>query len=139
MERPQSFSWTDLKALHLVNRQVRMDCVGGFRNNTVMTGVSVHHLLEMAGVSDQARRVVFHCLDGYYVSLEIKDLRDREAFLASTTNGEELPKFGSPLRLAMPRKYGYQWVNRLEVVTDDRKCYWAKLGLSDRGDVGDVW
>jgi|TARA_B100000809_G_scaffold91026_1_gene89599 DMSO/TMAO reductase YedYZ molybdopterin-dependent catalytic subunit len=139
VETPLSLSWPDLRTLHLVNRQVRMDCVGGFRNNTVMTGVSVHHLLEMAGVSDQARRVVFHCLDGYYVSLEIKDLRDREAFLASTTNGEELPKFGSPLRLAMPRKYGYQWVNRLEVVTDDRKCYWAKLGLSDRGDVGDVW
>jgi DMSO/TMAO reductase YedYZ molybdopterin-dependent catalytic subunit len=139
VETPLSLSWPDLRTLHLVNRQVRMDCVGGFRNNTVMTGVSVHHLLEMAGVSDQARRVVFHCLDGYYVSLEIKDLRNREAFLASTTNGEELPKFGSPLRLAMPRKYGYQWVNRLEVVTDDRKCYWAKLGLSDRGDVGDVW
>ena len=106
------------------------------------TGVGVSQLLDMAGVSEQARRVVFHCLDGYYVSLEIKDLRDREAFLASTTNGEELPKFGFPLRLAMPRKYGYQWakwVNRLEVVTDDRKGYWAKLGLPDRGDVGDVW
>ena len=24
-----SLSWPDLKALHLVNRQVRMDCVGG--------------------------------------------------------------------------------------------------------------
>jgi DMSO/TMAO reductase YedYZ molybdopterin-dependent catalytic subunit len=80
-----------------------------------------------------------HCFDDYYVSLEIKDLRDREAFLASTTNGEELPKFGFPLRLAMPRKYGYQWakwVHRLEVVTDDRKGCWANLGLSDPGGCG---
>ena len=142
VDRPLSLSWPDLQALHLVNRQVRMDCVGGFRNNTVMTGVAVSRFGDMAGVSEQARRVVFHCLDGYYVSLEIKDLRDCEAFLASTTNGEELPKFGFPLRLAIPRKYGYQWakwVNRLEVVTDERKGYWAKLGLPDRGDVGDVW
>ena len=142
VNNPLSLSWPDLQALHLVNRQVRMDCVGGFRNNTMMAGVSVPELLDMAIASSQAKRVVFHCLDGYYVSLEIKDLREREAFLASTTNGEELPKFGFPLRLAIPRKYGYQWakwVNRLEVVTDDRKGYWAKLGLPDRGDVGDVW
>ena len=142
VDRPLSLSWQELLALPHVNQQVRMDCVGGFRNNSVMAGVPVQHLLELASVSSQARRVVFHCLDGYYVSLELKDLRDREAFLADTTNGEELPKFGFPLRLAMPGKYGYQWakwVQRLEVVTDDRKGYWAELGLSDRGDVGDVW
>ena len=142
VDRPLSLSWPELQAMPLVNRQVRMDCVGGFRNNSVMTGVAIHRLLDLAAVSPQARRVVFHCLDGYYVSLEVKDLREREAFLASATNGEELPKFGFPLRLAMPGKYGYQWakwVQRLEVVTDDRKGYWAELGLSDRGDVGDAW
>ncbi|MCH7736111.1 MAG: molybdopterin-dependent oxidoreductase [Chloroflexi bacterium] len=142
VDRPLSLSWPELQAMHQVDRQVRMDCVGGFRNNSVMAGVPVPQLLDLAGVSSQAQRVVFHCLDGYYVSLEIKDLREGEAFLASTTNGEELPKYGFPLRLAIPRKYGYQWakwVNRLEVVTDDRKGYWAQLGLPDRGDVGDVW
>lgn len=142
VDTPLSLSWPEIQAMSDVERQVRMDCVGGFRNNSVMTGVAVHQLLDLAGASAEARRVVFHCLDGYYVSLEVKDLREREAFLASTTNGEELPKYGFPLRLAMPRKYGYQWakwVQRLEVVTDDRKGYWAELGLSDRGDVGDVW
>lgn len=67
-----------------------------------MAGVSVQHLLDQAGVSPQARRAVFHCLDGYYVSLELQDLREREAFLVHTTNGEKLPKFGYPLRLAIP-------------------------------------
>ena len=142
VEHPLSLSMPELRAMPLVDRPVRMDCVGEFRNNSVMAGVAVHHLLDLAGASAQAQRVVFHCLDGYYVSLEIKDLREREAFLASTTNGEELPKFGFPLRLAMPGKYGYQWakwIQRLEVVTDDLKGYWAKFGLSDRGDVGDAW
>jgi len=142
VERPFSLSWPDLMALPPVDRQVRMDCVGGFRNNSVMAGVAVQGLLDQAGISPQARRVVFHCLDGYYVSLEVKDLLEREAFLVHTTNGEKLPKFGYPLRLALPGKYGYQWakwVHRLEVVTDNRKGYWAGLGLPDRGDVGDVW
>lgn len=142
VDRPLSLSWQELLALPRIDRQVRMDCVGGFRNNSVMTGVPVQHLLDLAGASPQAQRVVFYCLDGYYVSLELEDLREGEAFLASTTNGEELPKFGFPLRLAMPGKYGYQWakwVQRLEVVTEGRKGYWAELGLPDRGDVGDVW
>ena len=142
VDRPLSLSWQELLALPQVDQQVRMDCVGGFRNNSVMAGVPVYHLLDLAGIDPQARRVVFHCLDGYYVSLELEDLREREAFLAHTTNGEELPRFGFPLRLATPGKYGYQWakwVQRLEVVTDDRKGYWAELGLPDRGDVGDAW
>ncbi len=142
VDRTLSLSWQDLMALPRVERQVRMDCVGGFRNNSIMGGVAVQELLDRAGVSPKARRAVFHCLDGYYVSLELQDLGEREAFLAGTVNGEELPKFGYPLRLAIPGKYGYQWakwVHRLEVVTDGRKGYWARLGLSDRGDVGDVW
>ena len=125
-----SLSWPDLTALPLIERQVRMDCVGGFRNNPIMAGVAVQHILDQAGVDLQARRVVFHCLDGYFASLELKDLRESEAFLAHTTNEETLPKFGYPLRLAMPGKYGYQWakwVHRLEVVTDGRKGYWAEL------------
>ncbi len=142
VDRPVSLSWPDLMALTSVERQVRMDCVGGFRNNSIMEGVSVQRLLDEAGVAPQARRVVFHCLDGYYVSLELQDLWEKEAFLAHTINGEKLPKFGHPLRLAIPGKYGYQWakwVQRLEVVTDGRKGYWPELGLPDRGDIGDVW
>jgi hypothetical protein len=47
-----------------------------------------------------------------------------------------------PLRLAIPGKYGYQWakwVVRIELVADDRKGHWAKLGLPDRGDICDAW
>ena len=102
VEHQLSLSWQDLMVLPSVERQVRMDCVGGFRNNSIMAGVSVQHLLDQTGVRPQARRVVFHCLDGYYVSLELQDLREREAFLVHTINGEKLPKFGYPLRLAIP-------------------------------------
>ena len=69
VESPLSLSWPDLQAMHLVNRQVRMDCVGGFRNTNVMTGVAISQLLDMAVVSEQARRAVCQCLDGYNVSL----------------------------------------------------------------------
>ena len=138
----QSFSFTQLQARPAVSEPVRMDCVGGFRNNSIMKGIRVKDLLDQAEVNPDAQRAVFHCADGYYTSIELTDLINRQAFLAYSVNGESLDKFGFPLRLAVPGKYGYQWakwVVRIELVTDKRKGYWPELGLPDRGDVGDRW
>ena len=62
--------------------------------------------------------------------------------MAYRVNGECLEKFGYPLRLAIPGKYGYKWakwVVRIELVAHDRKGYWEGLGLPDRADLGDIW
>ena len=142
VREPVSFSFDEIRALPWVSRQVRQDCVGGFRNNSVMEGVPLSTILERAGVLPVARRTVFHCADGYDSSIEITDLLERDAFLAYRVNGEAVPQFGYPLRLAIPGKYGYQWAKwivNIELVTDRRKGYWARLGLPDRGDLGDFW
>jgi DMSO/TMAO reductase YedYZ molybdopterin-dependent catalytic subunit len=142
VEQPLSFSFEEVRAMPSVARQVRQDCVGGFRNNSIMKGVPLQALLERSGIAPEARRAVFHCADDYYSSIDLKELLDREAFLAYTVNDQEIPKFGYPLRLAVPGKYGYQWakwVVRIELVTDERKGYWARLGLPDRGNLGDIW
>ena len=142
VEQPSSLAFDEIRALPSVTRQVRMDCVGGTRNNSVMKGVPVQEFLDRAGVQPQARRAVFHCADGYYVSIRLEELLQREAFLAYAINDEEVPRMGYPLRLAMPGKYGFQWakwVVRIELAADDRKGHWARLGLPDRADVGDIW
>lgn len=137
-----SYSFQGIRDMPAVTRQVRQDCVGGFRNNLVMKGVPLAMLLERCGTTADAKRAVFHCADGYYSSLDLQELLDREAFLAYEVNGQALHRFGYPLRLAIPGKYGYQWakwVVGIELVTDCRKGYWARLGLPDRGDLGDIW
>lgn len=142
VQHPVNLSFPELQALPAVTRQVRQDCVGGFRNNSVMKGVPFKTLLEQCGALPGAKRAVFHCADGYYSSLELQDLLDREAFLAYQINEQSIPRFGYPLRLAIPGKYGYQWakwVVAIELVNDQRKGYWACLGLPDRGDLGDIW
>ena len=142
VEEPKSLTFEQIKQLPSSARNVRMDCVGGFRNNTVMESVSLQAVLDLTGYRLETRRAVFHCADGYYVSIDIKELLERDAFLAYSVNGEAIPKFGYPLRLAVPGKYGYQWakwVVRIELVADDRKGYWAQLGLPDRADIGDAW
>jgi DMSO/TMAO reductase YedYZ molybdopterin-dependent catalytic subunit len=142
VERPLSLSFAEIQAMPSVTRRVRQDCVGGFRNNSVMEGVPVQALLERSGIGPEARRAVFHCADGYYSSIDIKELIEHEAFLAYKMNDQEILQFGYPLRLAIPGKYGYQrakWIVRIELVTDERKGYWAQLGLPDRGNLGDIW
>jgi len=140
VERPRTFDYDELLSLPSVDEFVRMDCVGGSRNNTTMSGVSLHTLLNMVDPSRDAQRVVFHCADDYFESITLADLRDHNAFLAYSVNGEAVPHLGYPLRLAVPGKYGYKWpkwVTRIEVVADDRKGYWPRRGLPDQANVGD--
>ena len=142
VERPLSFFFDEIQGMASVTRRVCQDCVGGFRNNSTMEGVPLQTLLERSGICPEARRAVFHCADGYYFSIAIKELLEQEAFLAYKLNDQEIPQFGYPLRLAIPGKYGYQWakwVVRIELVTDERKGYWVLLGLPDRGNLGDIW
>ena len=142
VERPLDLNYDQLLELPSVERTVRMDCVGGFRNNTVMKGVSVAHLFGLANVRTTARRAMFYCADGYYDSIPIAELVEHEAFIAYSVNGEGVAKLGYPLRLAIPGKYGYKWpkwIERVELTDSDRKGHWESRGLPDRANVGDVW
>ena len=142
VDKALSLSLEQLQSLPAVTRQVRLDCVGRFRNNSIMEGVPLQTLLDISGVGPDARRAVFHCADGYYSSLALSELLGREAFLAYGINHQRTPQFGYPLRLVAPGKYGYQWakwVRRIELVPDQRKGHWAQLSWPDRGDVGDIW
>ena len=132
VDAPLTLSLGELSAMVSVKREVRMDCVGGFRNNSIMDGIPLAILLERADLRPTARRAIFHCAD----------LAERRAFLAHRVNGEAVGRPGYPLRLAVPGKYGYKWAKwlvRIELVADERKGYWERLGLPDRADVGDIW
>ena len=62
---PMSFSFTQIRQLPSSAREVRMDCVGGFRNNSVMEGTPLKALLDLTGYQPETRRAVFQCADGY--------------------------------------------------------------------------
>lgn len=142
VERPREFTFSELLALPAVERQVCMDCVGGFRNNTVMKGVPFAASLEAVVARAEAETAVFHCADGYYTTHAVADLLANDAFLAYEVNGQRIERFGFPLRLAAPGTYGYKWAKwlvRIELVAGFPKGYWEQRGLPRRGKVGDIW
>lgn len=142
VERPQEFSMDLIMEMPSETRTMRMDCVGGFRNNTVMKGVLFTEMLEQVRPRAGATTAVFYSADGYYTTHSLEDLMQRKAMLVYETNGQPAPHLGFPLRLAIPGKYGYKWakwVVRIEVISRDMKGYWEKKGLPHRANVGDIF
>jgi DMSO/TMAO reductase YedYZ molybdopterin-dependent catalytic subunit len=142
VETPSLRTLEEIKLLPSVERVTRMDCVGGFRNNAIMRGVSFRTLIDSAKPLPHARRAIFYCADGYFESITLADLFEADALLVYEVQGEAVPRLGYPLRLAIPGKYGYKWakwVQRIEIVSHDRKGHWPQLGLPDHARIGDVW
>ena len=142
VDTPLEMTLDELEQMTATTRSVRMDCVGGFRNNTTMRGIDLATMLEAAGVRPEAETAIFRCADGYYTTHRIRDLLETGAFLAYEVNGERIDRFGFPLRLAAPGTYGYKWakwVVEMELVGGTPKGYWERLGLPTRGRVGDIW
>lgn len=142
VNNPAELSFQDLLSLPSVERQIRMDCVGGFRNNTVMRGVTLGDLLQRVAPKPEAETAIFSCADGYHTTHRIADLLAADALLVYQVNGEAIERFGYPLRLAAPGTYGYKWAKwlvRIELVSGFPPGHWDRLGLPKRGKVGDLW
>lgn len=142
VEKPLKLNFDDLTKMESIEGPVRMDCVGGFRNNSTMKGVMLTTFLNVSAAKGDAVAIAFHCADGYYTTHLISDLLESDAFLAYEINGQQLDRFGFPLRLVAPGTYGYKWAKwivRMEVLNDFPKGYWENKGLPKRGRVGETW
>lgn len=121
--RPQSFTLAQLKTAPQRTQITRHDCVEGWSAIGEWTGIPLALLLRAAGVSSNARYVVFHCADDfhgnpYYESLDMVDALHPQTILAHSMNGQPLSVgHGAPLRLRAERKLGYKqakYVMRIE-------------------------
>ncbi|WP_425229143.1 molybdopterin-dependent oxidoreductase [Sphingomonas sp.] len=125
--RPQAFSLAEIKAMPARTQITRHDCVEGWSAIAKWHGVPVKLLLDRAGVSPQARFLVFHCADPqsngtmYYESFDLIDGYHPQTILAWAINDALLPvPNGAPLRLRVERQLGYKqakYVQRIQAVT----------------------
>ncbi len=148
VDRPQTFSLADLKALPSRTQITRHDCVEGWSAIGKWKGVPLSHLLRLTGVKPTARYVVLHCadelektLDGsgrYYESIDLIDAAHPQTILAYQMNGQDLSVgHGAPLRLRVERQLGYKqakYIMRIELV-DSFAGLWGGNGgyWEDRG------
>ncbi len=164
VEKPRSFTLADLRAMPSRTQITRHDCVEGWSCIGEWTGVPLRELLDIVGVKDEAKYVVFHCFDNYdtdyttetvqqdasldgaapprfYGSIGMGDATHPQSILAYEMNGQPLPvEHGAPLRLRVERQLGYKntkYIHSIELVTS-----FASIGDGKGGyweDQGYAW
>lgn len=146
VERPASFSLTEIREFPSRTQITRHDCVEGWSAIGKWKGVRLGALLETVQLKPNARYVVFFCADPmeedgsslYYESIDLEDAFHPQTILAYELNDEPLPvKNGAPLRLRLERQLGYKmakYVMRIEIVDDFSRIAGGKGGYwEDRG------
>jgi DMSO/TMAO reductase YedYZ molybdopterin-dependent catalytic subunit len=105
---PRDFSYEELVAAG-DELEATLDCTGGFYSTQRWRGISIGHLLDDAGLHENARYVSFISLTSYRWSLPLDEARI--ALLATHIESDPLShEHGFPLRLVAPGRRGFEWV-----------------------------
>lgn len=142
VERPLSFSYTELLKLPQVTQISDFHCVEGWSVKDLRwSGFRFHEIVKRAKPKPQARYAIFHALgttrskpdslDHYIESLPIARLLDPalECLIALRLDDKPLTdKHGAPLRVISPFDLGYKgakFVTRIEFSKDERPGWWT--------------
>ena len=148
VERPQSLTLADLRALPARSQITRHDCVEGWSCIGKWKGVPLRLVLDRAVLQERTRYIVFRCADSlepsidesgqYYESIGLEDAFHPQTILAYEMNDRPLPvAHGAPLRLRVERQLGYKmakYVIKIEAVESfghigmGRGGYWEDRG-----------
>jgi DMSO/TMAO reductase YedYZ molybdopterin-dependent catalytic subunit len=142
VERPVSLGLADLRALPRAEQVSDFHCVTGWSVEDVRwTGVRLRHVLERARIRGGAGALAFVSAEKPYVdSLTLEQAFLPDVLLAWDMDGKPLSRpHGGPLRLVVPRMYGYKsvkWVDRILVTREPVEGYWEQRGYDRDAWVG---
>ena len=137
-----SLGLKDLRVFQMTKQITLLTCYGGWSQVQPFSGVQLSRVLNVAGLRERSRFVVFEAMDGWFDSIDLKEALHPQTLLTyGGLNGEPLtPGFGAPLRLRVPRHMGQKsikWISAIKVV-DDLDAYRDGMG-SWGASVGDSW
>lgn len=139
VNNPITISYNELLKLESEEQVTDFHCVEGWSvDNVKWKGVRLKVFFDMAGLAPGAAFATIHSASGIYSdSLSIKEALEPYVMLAYMLNDEPLPEEqGRPLRLVMPRMFGYKnvkWVNRITLTKAQETGYWERNGYNIDG------
>jgi DMSO/TMAO reductase YedYZ molybdopterin-dependent catalytic subunit len=134
VEHPITFTYDELRGLPPVHQVSDFKCVEGWGVDDVRwDGVRLQSLIDMARPASSAGFITFHSLGEIYRdSLTMEQALLPDAMIAYDMDGAPLsPDHGLPLRLVMPRMFGYKgpkWLTRIEFRDRRDIGYWQTRG-----------
>ena len=139
VDMPFTISHNELLQFESEEQVSDFHCVEGWSVNEVKwKGIRLKTIFDRAGLKSEAAYVTFHSGSGIYSdSLSINEALEQDVMLAYMMDDEPLPEEqGRPLRLVMPRMFGYKnvkWVNRITLTEEQEIGYWERFGYKIDG------
>jgi sulfoxide reductase catalytic subunit YedY len=113
VERELELSYSEIRDMPAVEREVLLICPGVFANHGRWKGVSLKELIRLSRPSGDVSRVAVHGHSHAGRQTDSFDMEEASAdkvFLAYQVNGRQLPrKHGFPLRVVAEDHLGYNW------------------------------
>ena len=140
VDRPAGFSLQELRAMPRADQVSDFHCVTGWSVSGVRWGgVRIADLLERVGADKNAHGLRFVSAElPYEDSLTVEQALLPDVMLAYAMDGGPISRpHGAPVRLVMPRMYGYKsvkWVQHIEVQAAPAEGFWEQHGYD-----ADAW
>ncbi len=140
---PTSFTLGDLEALPRANQVSDFHCVTGWSVDDVhWGGVRLQDVLDRVAPAQNVSSLRFVSAEAPYEdSLTLEQALLPDVMLAYEMDRSPISRpHGAPVRLVMPRMYGYKsvkWVTRIELRADETPGYWERHGYDADAWLGD--
>ncbi len=136
VEAPRTFSWAEFQALPQTDDVSDFHCVTTWSKFDVpWRGVQLSTLFALVRPLPEATHVLAYAYDGYTTNVPLEEALKDDVLLVHQALGEPLAaEHGGPVRMITPQLYawkGAKWINRLELLTKDRKGFWEVRGYSN--------
>lgn len=139
VEHPLNLGWNEITAMPKTTTYATIFCVDKpdfvvEQGNWI--GIKLRTLLEESGISTNAVKIGFYAKDGYSTDLTVETAMRDDVILAYQKDDQAL----SDLRLVVPGKWGYKWINQvtnIEVVDYNYLGFWENKGYSDEANIGE--
>jgi DMSO/TMAO reductase YedYZ molybdopterin-dependent catalytic subunit len=139
VKAPFSVSFAELLKLPQVEEAADVHCVTGWSVlGAKWKGVRVKDLANRAGVTKNARYVIFEAAHGYTANVPLREALKPNVMIAHRLDGRSLPRaHGGPVRGLVPDLYFWKsakWLTGIRFVRRDEPGYWEVRGYHNHAN-----
>ncbi len=140
VNNPLSLTYPELTSMPTKTILDTIQCVSDpyfLRAVVEWTGVPLKYVLNLAGIQSGATKVILYGgADGYTSDLPLWKAMEDDTLIAFMADGQPLLRtHGYPVRLVVPRWWGYKyvkWLVKITVTNENYLGYWESRGLPRR-------
>ncbi len=139
VEGEREWTWEEFRTLPSTRITTDFHCVTGWSKlDNEWEGVAFRDVAAQVRPLPQVAHCLVYAPSGYMANTPLQVLMDDDVLFAWSHGGEQLePKHGGPLRLVVPKRYGWKsvkWANAVRFVERDVRGFWEERGYHNTAE-----